>query len=190
MPEPRAARERRRAAIASGARVQRRRRARGGSDASGAGDRVEQQRSIGDRARERTVRVEVRPRRNHAGARHEAERRLHPDDAGELRRNAIRSAVVGAERGERHAARDGDRRAGARSARRLRARRVVRIAHLSGELLVPLPRYAKSSAAVLPSTTAPAARMRATSSASRCTGSGKSLAHSALEPVVGSPFMS
>ena len=54
-------------------------------------------------------------------------------------------------------------------------------------LLVPLPRYAKSSAAVFPSTIAPAARSRATSSASRLTASGKSRAHSALEPVVGSP---
>src|SRR5690606_12694244 len=57
-------------------------------------------------------------------------------------------------------------------------------------LLVPLPRYAKSSAAVLPSTTAPPARSRVTSIASRATGSGNSRAHSALEPVVGRPRMS
>ena len=54
------------------------------------------------------------------------------DDAGELRRNAVGAAVVGAERGERHPARDGDRRAGARAARRARAGRVVRIEHLPG----------------------------------------------------------
>ncbi len=56
--------------------------------------------------------------------------------------------------------------------------------------LVPLPRYAKSSATVLPSTTAPAARIRATSIASRATGRGNSRAHSALDAVVVRPFIS
>ncbi len=56
--------------------------------------------------------------------------------------------------------------------------------------LVPLPWYAKSSAAVLPSTIAPAARMRATSIASRRSGVGNSRAHSAFDAVVGRLFMS
>src|SRR5205823_12982557 len=51
--------------------------------------------------------------------------------------------------------------------------------------LVPLPWYAKSSAAVLPSTIAPAARMRATSIASRRSASGNTRAHPALHAVVG-----
>src|SRR5262249_35824411 len=57
-------------------------------------------------------------------------------------------------------------------------------------LLVPTPLYAKSSAAVLPSTIAPAARSRVTSIASRRTRSGNNRAHSAFDAVVGSPAMS
>src|SRR6185503_17992230 len=78
------------------------------------------------------MRVEIWPRRNHSGARHEAERWLHSDHTGELRGNAIRSTVVGAERGERHSVRDGDGRSGAGTTRRLRAGWIVRIQHLSG----------------------------------------------------------
>src|SRR6267154_4762620 len=83
--------------------------------------------------RERTVGVEIRPGRNNSGAGHESERRLHPDDAAELRRNSVRASIVGAQRGKRNSARDRHRGAGARAARRLHARGIVRIAHLSGQ---------------------------------------------------------
>ena len=78
------------------------------------------------------MRVEVRPRRNHAGTRHESERRLHSHDTGELRRNSIGPAVIGAECREGQPACDRDGRAGARSARRTCACAVVRIEYLSG----------------------------------------------------------
>ena len=92
----------------------------------GAGNGGEQQRRVRHRARERTVGVEIRPGRDDAGARHEPERRLHADDAGADGRNPVGAAVVCAERGERHAAGDRDRRSGAGPAGRASAGGIVR----------------------------------------------------------------
>ncbi len=95
-------------------------------------DRGEEQCRIRDRARERPVGIEVGPGRDHPGAGDEAEGRLHPDDSGELRRDAVGAAVVGAESREGHSGRDRDRRAGAGSSRCPGAGRIVRIQHLAG----------------------------------------------------------
>jgi hypothetical protein len=78
------------------------------------------------------VGVEVGPRRDHAGARHQPEGRLHPHNAGELRRDAVGPTVVGAERREGHPVRDGDRRARAGPAGRTGAGGIVGVQHLSG----------------------------------------------------------
>ena len=111
---------------------------------------------------------------NHAGARHEPERRLHSHDAGELRRNAVRAAVVGAERGERHAARDGDRRAGARAAGRAVSGAVVRIEHLSGVAARAVAVIGEVVGGGLAEDDARRPRgARVTSIASRCTAFGK-----------------
>jgi ABC-2 type transport system ATP-binding protein len=63
----------------------------------------------------------------------------------------------------------------------------VRESHRAGDRV---PSLAEIFVSLVATPAAPAARRRATSSASRRTGSGKSRAHSALEPVVGRPFMS
>ena len=97
------------------------------------GDGIEQQRRIGDVSSERAVGVEVRPRRNHSRARHQPERRLHPDDSAELRRDSVGAAIVCAERGERDSAGDRDSRAGARATRCLRTSGIIGIAHLAGK---------------------------------------------------------
>lgn len=97
------------------------------------GDRIEQQRRVGHGARQRAMRVEERPGGDHTGARHQSERGLHSDDAAELRRNTIGTPVVGTERGEGHATRDGDGRACTRATGCSRSGWVVRVAHLPGE---------------------------------------------------------
>ena len=76
--------------------------------------------------------VEVRPCGNHTGPRDEPKGRFHPHHPGELGRDAIGAAIIGAERRERHAGCDGDRRTGARATGGARTGRVVRIQHLPG----------------------------------------------------------
>ena len=96
-------------------------------------DRVEQEGRVGHGARERSMRVEIRPGGDHSRARHQSECRLHPDDAAELRRDAIGTAVVRTKCGEGDATRDRNGRARARPTGRSCSGWIVRIPHLAGE---------------------------------------------------------
>ena len=88
--------------------------------------RVIHEAGVGDALRQRPDVVERARQRHHAVGRDFAERRLEPDDAAGGGGNADRAAGIGADRGERHAGRDADRRSAARSA--WRSRRIVRVA--------------------------------------------------------------
>src|SRR6185437_8214900 len=57
-------------------------------------ERREKECRISYTARQRPVRVEIGPRRNHTGARNETKAWFHPHYAGELRGDAIGATVV------------------------------------------------------------------------------------------------
>ena len=88
---------------------------------------AEQQRRVGDRARQRAALVQRRRERDHPVARDRAVRRLQPDDAAQRGGLADRAAGVGADRPRRESRRDRRRGAAARAARHALA--VPRVAH-------------------------------------------------------------
>ena len=89
-------------------------------------DRVERDREITDRARERPDVIEARGEQHDTGARDPAVGRLEPQDAAERRRDADRAVRVGAETQRNEARRDRRRGAARRAAGH--ARGVVRVA--------------------------------------------------------------
>ena len=132
------------------------------------GQHVEQQRAVRDRPGHRAD-VRERAERARREERHPPVRRLDAEDPGERRRDADRAAAVGAERERAHAGGHRRRGAAAGAARRsCEGSHGLRVTPVSGLSVTPF--QPNSGVVVLPTSTAPCSRSRATAGASSSHG--------------------